>query len=162
MEAAYAAPLVVAEHWALGRRPRPGRAALLGAADALRRSRLPGRGPTTRRALELCSRRATSRPAPGRLEALAGCTELAGDLVEAATTWREVADGRRREWAIRPASRRGLRRLAGALSSRAAGRRRWPAGEQAVAFTAAGLEAEAAAERLASPPTSGRRPASAA
>jgi DNA-binding NarL/FixJ family response regulator len=151
LEATHAAPLVVAEHWALGRRPDQAREALLGAAEAFCAVHAyRDAAQTTRRALELWPEEGEE---PGRLDALerlAGCAELAGDLAEAATTWREVADGRRR--ADDPAHLgAALRRLAAALELQG----RWPEAlasreQAAVAFTAAGLEAEAAAERLAS------------
>jgi DNA-binding NarL/FixJ family response regulator len=151
LEATHAAPLVVAEHWALGRRADQAREALLGAAEAFCAVHAyRDAAQTTRRALELWPEEGEE---PGRLdtlERLAGCAELAGDLAEAATTWREVADGRRR--ADDPAHLGGaLRRLAAALELQG----RWPEAlasreQAAVAFTAAGLEAEAAAERLAS------------
>ena len=136
LEAAHAAPLVVAEHWALGRRPDQAGAALLGAAEAfcgVHAYRDAAR--TTRRALELWPEERTRR---GRarldaLERLAGCAELAGDLVEAAT---HLAGGRRRAPAGGPSgpSRRGPpaagRRpgapgpLAGGAGQPGAGRRR--------------------------------------
>jgi DNA-binding NarL/FixJ family response regulator len=151
LEATHAAPLVVAEHWALGRRADQAREALLGAAEAFCAVHAyRDAAQTTRRALELWPEEGEE---PGRLdtlERLAGCAELAGDLAEAATTWREVADGRRR--ADDPAHLgAALRRLAAALELQG----RWPEAlasreQAAVAFTAAGLEAEAAAERLAS------------
>ena len=113
LEAAHAAPLVVAEHWALGQGlTRPGR-------RCWRRRRrsaaftLPGRGLTTRRALELWPDEGDEPARLVALERLAGCSELAGDLVEAATTrWRSPtgAGGR----AIRPYLGAALRRLAGA------------------------------------------------
>jgi predicted ATPase len=97
LEATHAASLVVAEHWALGRRPDQAREALLGAAEAFCAVHAyRDAAQTTRRALELWPEEGEE---PGRLDALerlAGCAELAGDLAEAATTWREVADGRRR------------------------------------------------------------------
>ena len=152
---------------AVGGRPcRPaGRGRALGAGPAAR----PGRGGaaagaaeafcgvhayrdaarTTRRALELWPEEGDEPARLDALERLAGCTELAGDLVEAATTWQEVADGRRPEGHPGP-SRRGppaAGRRPGAPGPLAEGAGR--PGRAAVAFTAAGLEAEAA-ERLAS------------
>jgi DNA-binding CsgD family transcriptional regulator len=150
LEAGSAAPVLVADHWALGRRPDQARAALVGAAEAfcaVHAYRDAARA--TRRALELWPEEGEE---PGRLdtlERLAGCAELAGDLAEAATTWREVADGRRRGG---DPARLGTarRRLAAALELQG----RWPEAlaardQAAVAFTAAGLDAAAAAERLA-------------
>ena len=98
-EAGHAAPVVVAEHWALGRRPERARASLLVAAEAfcaVHAYRDAER--TTRRALELWPEERDEGGDGARLDALerlAGCAELAGDLAEAATTWREVGDGRR-------------------------------------------------------------------
>ena len=101
LEAEQAAPVVVAEHWALGRRPEQARAWLLVAAEAfgaVHAYRDAER--TTRRALELWPEERDEGEDRARLdvlERLAGCAELAGDLAEASTVWREVADGRRRE-----------------------------------------------------------------
>jgi DNA-binding CsgD family transcriptional regulator len=150
LEAAHAAPLAVAEHWVLGRRPDQAGAALLGAAEAfcgVHAYRDAAR--TTRRALELWPDEGDEPARLDALERLAGCAELTGDLAEATTTWREVADRRRQEG--HPA-RLGaaLRRLAGALELQGRWQEALASREQAaVAFTAAGLEAEAAAERLA-------------
>jgi DNA-binding NarL/FixJ family response regulator len=84
------------------------------------------------------------------LERLAGCAELAGDLAEAGTIWREVADGRRREGDPFPLGT-AQRRLAAVLELQGRWQEALASREQAAgAFTAAGLEAEAAAERLAS------------
>jgi len=130
LEATHAAPVVVAEHWALGRRPEQARASLLVAAEAfcaVHAYRDAER--TTRRALELWPEERDEGTGGARLdvlERLAGCAELAGDLAEAGTIWRAGAGGR----ATR--SRSG-RRSAGwppSSSSRAAGRRRWPAGSR--------------------------------
>jgi predicted ATPase len=99
LEATHAAPLVVAEHWALGRQPEQARASLLVAAEAfcaVHAYRDAER--TTRRALELWPEERDEGEDGTRvdvLERLAGCAELAGDLAEAGTIWREVADGRR-------------------------------------------------------------------
>jgi DNA-binding NarL/FixJ family response regulator len=84
------------------------------------------------------------------LERLAGYAELAGDLAEAIPTWREVADGRRRDGDL---ARLGTahRRLAAALELQGRWQEALASREQAaVAFTTAGLPADAAAERLAS------------
>jgi len=154
LEATHAAPVVVAEHWALGRRPEQARASLLVAAEAfcaVHAYRDAER--TTRRALELWPEERDEGIAGARLdvlERLAGCAELAGDLAEAGTIWREVADGRRREGDPFPLGT-AQRRLAAVLELQGRWQEALASREQAAgAFTAAGLEAEAAAERLAS------------
>jgi DNA-binding NarL/FixJ family response regulator len=154
LEATHAAPVVVAEHWALGRRPEQARASLLVAAEAfcaVHAYRDAER--TTRRALELWPEERDEGTGGARLdvlERLAGCAELAGDLAEAGTIWREVADGRRREGDPFPLGT-AQRRLAAVLELQGRWQEALASREQAAgAFTAAGLEAEAAAERLAS------------
>ncbi|HET6815552.1 MAG TPA: AAA family ATPase [Actinomycetota bacterium] len=117
LEATHAAPVVVAEHWALGRRPEQARASLLVAAEAfcaVHAYRDAER--TTRRALELWPEERDEGEEEARLdvlERLAGCAELAGDLAEAGTIWREVADGLEAEAAAE--------RLASAAHLRSAG-----------------------------------------
>ena len=149
LEAARATPVLVAEHWVRGRRPEPARAALLAAAEAsgaVHAYRDAERA--VRRALELWP---DGHDEAGRLdvlERLAGYAELAGDLAEAVPTWREVADGRRRDGDL---SRLGIahRRLAAVLELQGRWQEALASREQAaVAFTAAGLPADAAAERL--------------
>jgi tetratricopeptide (TPR) repeat protein len=154
LEATHAAPVVVAEHWALGRRPAQARASLLVAAEAfcsVHAYRDAER--TTRRALELWPEERDEAEEAARLdvlERLAGCAELAGDLAEAATIWREVADGRRREGDLLPLGT-AHRRLAAVLELQGRWQEALASREQAaVAFTAGGFPAEAAAERLAS------------
>src|SRR6266511_3692653 len=98
LEADGAAAVVVAEHWALGRRPDRARASLLGASEAfgtVHAYRDAER--TIRRALELWPEERDERTRLDVLKRLARCAELAGDLADAITAWREVADGRRRE-----------------------------------------------------------------
>ena len=154
LEAEQAAPVVVAEHWALGRRPEQARASLLVAAEAfcaVHAYRDAER--TTRRALELWPEERDEDEDRARLDALerlAGCAELAGDLAEASTVWREVADGRRREGdPLRLGTAHS--RLAAALELQGRWQEALASREQAaVAFTAAGFPADAAAERLAS------------
>jgi DNA-binding NarL/FixJ family response regulator len=152
--ATHAAPLVVAEHWALGRQPEQARASLLVAAEAfcaVHAYRDAER--TTRRALELWPEERDEGEGGARLdvlERLAGCAELAGDLAEAGTIWREVADGRRREGDPYPLGA-AHRRLAAVLELQGRWQEALASREQAaVAFTAGGFPAEAAAERLAS------------
>ena len=152
LEAARATPVLVAEHWVRGRRPEP-RAHRI--ARGLQRHRVPytliamPSGPSD--ALWSYGPRGTTEA--GRLdvlERLAGYAELAGDLAEAVPTWREVADGRRRDGDL---SRLGIahRRLAAVLELQGRWQEALASREQAaVAFTAAGLPADAAAERLAS------------
>jgi DNA-binding NarL/FixJ family response regulator len=154
LEATHAAPVVVAEHWALGRRPEQARASLLVAAEAfcsVHAYRDAER--TTRRALELWPEERDQGEESARLdvlERLAGCAELAGELAEAATIWREVADGRRREGDRFPLGM-AQRRLAAVLELQGRWQEALASRERAaVAFTAGGFPAEAAAERLAS------------
>jgi DNA-binding NarL/FixJ family response regulator len=149
--ALHAAPVLVAEHWVLGRRPEQARAALLGAADAssaVHAYRDAERA--TRRALELWPDGYDEKARLDVLERLAGYAELAGDLAEAVPTWREVADGRRRDGdPLRLGN--ALRRLAGVLELQGRWQEALTSREHAaVAFTAAGLPADAAAERLVS------------
>jgi DNA-binding CsgD family transcriptional regulator len=151
LAAGRAAPVLVAEHWALGRRPEQAREALLGAAaasGAVHAYRDAGRA--ARRALELWPEGHDEGGRLDLLERLAGYAELAGDLGEAILAWREVADGRRRDGDL-PRLGAAQRRLAAALELQGRWQEALAGREQAaVAFTAAGLEAEAAAERLAS------------
>jgi DNA-binding NarL/FixJ family response regulator len=154
LEAGQAAPVVVAEHWALGRRPEQARAWLLVAAEAfcaVHAYRDAER--TTRRALELWPEERDEGEDRARLdvlERLAGCAELAGDLAEASTVWREVADGRRREGDPFPLGT-AHSRLAAVLELQSRWQEALASREQAAgAFTDAGRPAEAAAERLAS------------
>jgi DNA-binding CsgD family transcriptional regulator len=151
LELEHAAPVQIAEHWALGRKPEPAREALLAAAQAsgaVYAYRDAERA--TRRALELWREGQDENARLDVLEHLAGYAELAGDLTDAIPTWREVADGRRRAGDI---NRLGAteRRLAAALELLGRWQEALAARERAaVAFTAAGLPADAAAERLAS------------
>ncbi len=150
LEADGAAAVVVAEHWALGRRPDRARASLLGASEAfgaVHAYRDAER--TIRRALELWPEERDERTRLDVLERLARCAELAGDLAEAITAWREVADGRRREG---DPLRLGTahRRLAAVLELQGRWQEALASREQAAAaFTTGGLPADAAAERLA-------------
>jgi DNA-binding NarL/FixJ family response regulator len=151
LEAQGAAPVLIAEHWVLGRRPEQAREALLVAAEAsgaVHAYRDAERA--TRRALELWPEAYQESGRLEVLERLAGYAELAGDVAEAIPTWREVADGRRREGDL---ARLGTahHRLAAALELQGRWQEALASREQAaVAFTAAGLPGEAAAERLAS------------
>jgi DNA-binding NarL/FixJ family response regulator len=151
LEANRAAPVLVAEHWVMGRRPEQARAALLAAAEAsgaVHAYRDAERA--TRRALELWPEADDENGRLDVLERLAGYAELAGDLAEAIPTWREVADGRRRDGDL---ARLGTahRRLAAVLELQGRWQEALASREQAaVAFTTVGLPADAAAERLAS------------
>jgi DNA-binding NarL/FixJ family response regulator len=151
LEAERAAPLLVAEHWVLARRPEPARAALLRAAEAsgaVHAYRDAERA--TRRALELWPDGYDEVARLDILERLAGYAELAGDLAEAVPTWREVADARRRDDDV-PRLGVAHRRLAAVLELQGRWQEALASREQAaVAFTAAGRPADAAAERLAS------------
>jgi DNA-binding NarL/FixJ family response regulator len=151
LQARRAAPVLVAEHWVLGRRPEQAREALLVAADAsgaVHAYRDAERA--TRRALELWPEAYQEGARLDVLERLAAYAELAGDVAEAIPTWREVVDGRRRDGDL---ARLGTahRRLAAVLELQGRWQEALASREQAaVAFTTAGLPAEAAAERLAS------------
>jgi DNA-binding NarL/FixJ family response regulator len=151
LQAQGAAPVFIAEHWVLGRRPEQAREALLAAAEAsgaVHAYRDAERA--TRRALELWPEAYQESGRLDVLERLAGYAELAGDVAEAIPTWREVADGRRREGDL---ARVGTahHRLAAALELQGRWQEALASREQAaVAFTAAGLPGEAAAERLVS------------
>jgi DNA-binding NarL/FixJ family response regulator len=151
LEAARATPVLIAEHWVLGRQPEPARAALLRAADAsgaVHAYRDAERA--VRRALELWPDGYEEAGRLDVLERLAGYAELAGDLAEAVPTWREVADGRR---GASDLARLGIahRRLAAVLELQGRWQEALTSRERAaVAFTDAGLPADAAMERLAS------------
>jgi tetratricopeptide (TPR) repeat protein len=151
LEAERAAPVLVAEHWLLGRRPEQARGALLGAAaasGAVHAYRDAERA--VRRALELWPDGYDEAARLDVLERLAGYAELAGDLADAVPTWREVADGRRREGNV---LRLGIahRRLAAVLELQGRWQEALASREHAAAaFTEAGSPADAATERLAS------------
>jgi DNA-binding NarL/FixJ family response regulator len=151
LEAGQAASVLVAEHWVLGRRPEQARAALLRAAEAssaVHAYRDAERA--TRRALELWPDGDDEAVRLDVLERLAGYAELAGDLADAVPTWREVADRHRRDNDL---LRLGMaqRRLAAVLELQGRWQEALSCREQAaLAFTSAGLPADAAAERIAS------------
>ncbi|HEX3199016.1 MAG TPA: AAA family ATPase [Propionibacteriaceae bacterium] len=146
----HASPVVVAEHWVLGRQPDRARGALLAAADefcALHAYRDGARA--FRRALELWPEGEDERARLDTLERLARCTELAGDLGDAATVWREVAGGRQRDGELLLQGD-AQRRLAAVLELQGRWQEALASRERAaVAFTAANALADAAAERLA-------------
>src|SRR6266545_3608185 len=150
LEAERVAPVVVAEHWALGRQPDRAWGSLLAAAEgfgAVHAYRDAARA--TRRALELWPEGGDERARLDALERLARCAELAGDLGEAITAWREVADGRRREGGLADLGK-AHRRLAAALELQGRWQEALASRElAAAAFTGARLPGEAAAERLA-------------
>jgi DNA-binding NarL/FixJ family response regulator len=141
---------VVAEHWVLGRQPDRAREALLAAADefcALHAYRDGARA--FRRALELWPEGEVDLSRVDCLERLARCAELAGDLGDAATVWREVSDARQRDGDL---LRLGdaQRRLAAVLELQGRWQEALASRERAAtAFTAANAPADAAAERLA-------------
>jgi hypothetical protein len=145
-----AAPAVVAEHWLLGREPDQAREALLEAANgscAVHAYRDGARA--FRRALELWPEGEDERSRLDVLQRLGSCAELAGDLGDAATVWREVADGRQRDGDLL-----GLgdaqRRLAAVLELQGRWQEALASRERAAtAFTAANAPADAATERLA-------------
>ena len=151
LEAGHAASVLVAEHWVLGRRPEQARAALLRAAEAssaVHAYRDAERA--TRRALELWPDGDDEAVRLEVLERLAGYAELAGDLANAVPTWREVAHRHRRDNDL---LRLGMaqRRLAAVLELQGRWQEALSSREQAaLAFTTAGLPADAAAERIAS------------
>jgi DNA-binding NarL/FixJ family response regulator len=145
-----AAPAVVAEHWLLGREPDRAREALLEAANAFCAVHAYRDGARAfRRALELWPDGEDERSRLDILQRLASCAELAGDLGDAATVWREVADGRQRDGDLL-----GLgdarRRLAAVLELQGRWQEALASREgAATAFTAADALADAATERLA-------------
>ena len=163
LEADGAPPATVAEHWAKGRDPERARHAFIDALVTFRNVHAYRDGMwAARRALDLwpdeggpAGGAASKAPIESEarlhvLELLGACAELAGDLGEAASTWRDVAEVRRQG---DDPLRRGAacRRLATVLELQG----RWEDGlaareEGAAAFDAAGARAEAAAERLAS------------
>ena len=151
LETGHAASVLVAEHWVLGRRPEQARAALLRAAEAssaVHAYRDAERA--IRRALELWPDGDDEAGRLDVLERLAGYAELAGDLADAVPTWREVADRYRRDNDL---LRAGNGAAPAGSCTRAAGslaRGTQQPGAGRVAFTAAGLPADAAAERIAS------------
>ena len=144
------AAAVVAEHWVLGREPDRAREALLSAADAFCAVHAYRDGARSfRRALELWPEVEDERSRLDWLERLARSVELAGDLGDAATVWREVAGGRQREGDL---LRLGdaERRLAAVLELQGRWQEALASRERAAAaFTAAQAPADAAAERLA-------------
>jgi tetratricopeptide (TPR) repeat protein len=102
-----------------------------------------------RRALELWPVGEDERSRLDVLQRLGSCAELAGDLGDAATVWREVADGRQRDGDLL-----GLgdaqRRLAAVLELQGRWQEALASRERAAtAFTAANALADAATERLA-------------
>jgi tetratricopeptide (TPR) repeat protein len=145
-----AAPAVVAEHWLLGREPDRAREALLEAADGFCAVHAYRDGARAfRRALELWPVGEDERSRLDVLQRLGSCAELAGDLGDAATVWREVADGRQRDGDLL-----GLgdaqRRLAAVLELQGRWQEALASRERAAtAFTAANALADAATERLA-------------
>ena len=151
LEAGHAASVLVAEHWLLGRRQEQARAALLRAAEAsgaVHAYRDAERA--TRRALELWSDGDDEAVRLDVLERLAGYAELAGDLADAVPTWREVADRYRRDNDLLHVGM-AQRRLAAVLELQGRWQEALSTREQAAsAFTAIGLPADAAAERIAS------------
>jgi len=145
-----ATPAVIAEHWVLGREPGRAREALLAAADGFCAVHAYRDGARAfRRALELWPEGEDEGSRLDVLQRLGSCAELAGDLGDAATVWREVADGRQRD-----GDDRGLgdaqRRLAAVLELQGRWQEALASRERAAsAFTAANSPADAAAERLA-------------
>jgi DNA-binding NarL/FixJ family response regulator len=150
LERRAAPPAIVAEHWAQGREPERARRGFLAAADACCAVHAYHDGArAARRALELWADGEDERGRLDALERLAACAELAGELGEATRTWREVAEGRRRDGDALGAGH-ASRRLAGALEVQG----RWDEAlstreAAATAFAQAGDAGDAAAERLA-------------
>jgi DNA-binding CsgD family transcriptional regulator len=139
--------VVVAEHWVKAREPDRARHAFVTAARAFRDVHAYRDGAVAaRRALELWAEGTGGSDRVDSLELLASCSELAGDLAEAAATWREAADETNGDLPRRGATRA---RLASVLELQG----RWEEAlrsreEAAAAFAAAGLAGDAAAERL--------------
>jgi DNA-binding NarL/FixJ family response regulator len=150
LAAGRATPAVIAEHWVLGREPGLAREALLAAADGFCAVHAYRDGARAfRRALELWPEGEDEGSRLDVLQRLGSCAELAGDLGDAATVWREVADGRQRD-----GDDRGLgdaqRRLAAVLELQGRWQEALASRERAAsAFTTANAPADAAAERLA-------------
>ena len=142
-------PAVVGEHWRAGGRPERARESFVRAAEgfsvvhAYRDAARAGQ-----QALALWPEEADDPARLEVLERLAEYEERAGELAEAVTTWREVAD-RRRDRGDLPRLGVAYRRLASALELRGRWQEALAGREQAAAaFASAGLPAEAATEGL--------------
>lgn len=150
LEAAGAPPGRVAEHWLAGREPERARHALLAAAErswAVHAYR--DAAEAARRALELWPDDGDEPTRLAVLDRLGRCAQLAGDLASAVGAWEEAAAGHRHAGnALALAG--AERHLAGVLELQGAWERALVARQAAAEdFGAAGLPAEAAAERLA-------------
>ena len=149
LAAAGAPALEVAHHWLAAQEPERARQSLVLAVEELRAVHAHRDAAAAGRlALELWD---PSAPAEGRLDLLeryASCAELAGDLAEAARAWREVAEITR-EGTGTKAFAEATRRLAGIYAMQGERVRATEARRaSARAFAAAGLAADAAADRL--------------
>jgi tetratricopeptide (TPR) repeat protein len=133
-----------------GRQPDRVREALLSAAEAFCAVHAYRDGARSlRRALELWPVDEDERSRLHWLERLARSVELAGDLEDAATVWREVAGEHQREGDLLRLGE-AERRLAAVLELQGRWQEALASRERAAAaFTAAQAPAEAAAERLA-------------
>src|SRR5207253_525729 len=149
LERTGAPAIVVAEHWVRAREPARARPCLVKATDEFDRVHAYRDAMrAARRAIELSPAEIQDEERLDLLERLAAVAELAGDLAEAITAWREAAG----EWREgNDLARLGeiRRRLASALELQG----RWEEAlawreEAAAAFDAARSPADAAAERL--------------
>ena len=151
LEAGHAASVLVAEHWVLGRRPEQARAAL---SERPRRPApytpigMPGGSPAGPWS---CGRMETMKPSASTYwNAWRGMPNSLATSADAVPIWREVADGHRRDNDL---LRLGMaqRRVAAVLELQGRWQEALSSREQAaLAFTAAGSPADAAAERIAS------------
>ena len=143
------AAAIVAEHWLAGREFEQGRRALLAAADAscaVHAYRDAARA--LQRAVELWPEDGAEVERLAALDQLGACAQRAGDLAGAVRAWEESAAGFRAAGDLR-ATAETERRLAGVLELQGQWERVLTVRQAAVeAFAAAGLAADAAAERL--------------
>lgn len=150
LQARHAPPTQVADHWIAAHEPQQARPLLLAAADtACAVHAYRDAATAARRALAHWPEAEDPEARLATLERLAECAERCGELVEAVTTWSDIALRRR---AVGDAASRALahRRVANAAellgdggttaSSRA---------QAAAAFIEAGVHEEAAVEHLA-------------
>lgn len=153
LEARGTPPAIIAEHWLSGREFEQGRRALLAAAEAscaVHAYRDAMRA--LQRALEIWPEDGAEDGAEGErlaaLDHLGACAQRAGDLATAVRAWDEAAAGFRAAGKPR-ATAETERRLASALALQGQWDRALAARLRSIdAFAAAGLPAEATAERL--------------
>jgi DNA-binding NarL/FixJ family response regulator len=143
------APAIIAEHWLAGREFEQGRRSLLAAAEAscaVHAYRDAARA--LQRALELWPEDSPEGERLAALDQLGACAQRAGDLAAAVRAWDEATTGFRAARELR-ATAEAERRLAGVLELQGQWDRALAARQGAImAFAAASLPGEAAAERL--------------